>query len=68
MEPLPAEIPEGATVVPGGWDHEHCFICHAEILPDDEELSFVNSDDRWVCAPCYHGYVAAQRLDFIEWS
>jgi hypothetical protein len=27
---------EKFELVRGGWDHEHCYICYAKVLPDDE--------------------------------
>ena len=43
-------------VIRGGWDHEHCYVCSAKVLPGDEwwvthPANF--EDDIGLCLDCY---------------
>jgi hypothetical protein len=43
-------------LVSGGWDHEHCYICWAKVLPGDEWWATLPpnyDDDIGLCLDCY---------------
>jgi hypothetical protein len=49
---------EGECIEPGGWDHEHCSICHFKFLPKDDRNppvpGFVDErGSRWLCERCH---------------
>jgi hypothetical protein len=47
--------------VPGGWDHEHCELCAAKVLPGDEWWAAEGdgrSDPVGVCLACHRDVVA----------
>lgn len=54
--------PDGSTtVVPGGWNHDHCIECHARFSDygKDLRLGYRNDDANiWLCTDCYEKYVA----------
>jgi hypothetical protein len=52
------------TIVPNGWDHEHCEFCNSHIDPGD--LCRRDNMDRWVCVRCYDRYVKTHDLSFID--
>jgi hypothetical protein len=45
------ELPPEAQVVPNGWDHEHCELCHTHIDPGD--YAYTKTDNLWVCLTCF---------------
>jgi hypothetical protein len=54
-----------STVVPSGWDHEHCELCSAHI--DGEDFGYCDPDERWLCESCYDRYVVPHDLSrFLE--
>ena len=41
-------VPEAdETLVPGGWDHEHCMLCNAHIDPCT--TAYVEGEGNWLC-------------------
>ena len=55
---------EASTLEPeiraGGWDHEHCILCMAEIslYPGCQPEAYTDeSEDEWLCIACYEKYV-----------
>ena len=55
------------TVIPAGWDHEHCEICWESIGGGgDQPKGYVNEDDQWVCLRCYENFIARRSLNFVE--
>ena len=43
----------------GGWDHDHCVFCHAEIARHaDFTAGYVTADDQytWICPPCFDDF------------
>jgi hypothetical protein len=40
-------------VVRGGWDHDHCYVCFATILPGDEWWVVDSGDEVGLCQKCY---------------
>jgi len=56
---------EGARVVPGGWDHEHCAVCWETIGTATSE-AFFSEPSEWVCAACYARFIVPRSLDFIN--
>jgi hypothetical protein len=40
-------------VVAGGWDHDHCCVCAATILPGDEWWTSLPPDDVGLCLACH---------------
>jgi len=51
------EIGNG-TIVPGGWDHEHCELCYKTISAIEGYDSIAYTDKKnWVCEQCYEKYI-----------
>jgi hypothetical protein len=40
-------------VVPGGWDHEHCFVCMAKVLLNEEWWRAEPPQQVGLCLECY---------------
>jgi hypothetical protein len=54
------EVPPDASVIPGGWDHEHCSLCWASISPaQDEEATAYTDGSAWLCVSCHCEYIAS---------
>jgi hypothetical protein len=62
VEPGDSERTDG-SIVPGGWDHEHCAICNARIEAGGS--AYVNDYDDWLCERCHDRWVAAADLGFV---
>jgi hypothetical protein len=45
--------PKRARVVKGGWDHDHCYICEARVVPGDEWWAAAPPDQVGLCLDCY---------------
>jgi hypothetical protein len=45
--------PKLYRLVPGGWDHDHCCVCAATILPGDEWWTSLLPDDVGLCLACH---------------
>src|SRR4051812_45104331 len=56
----PNEVPPSdAEIVKGGWDHEHCELCWAEISAAGGNPSAGYTDGKgWLCTACYDRYIA----------
>jgi len=57
--------PDDVTLLPRGWDHEHCALCWAKISETSGQASAYYSDGDWLCMKCYGSYVVGglgQRL------
>ena len=54
------EHPEGAKIVPEGWEHEHCRLCWETISPfgGDERTGYTDGSE-WVCESCFEKYIAS---------
>jgi len=61
---LPDVGPDG--VIRGGWDHEHCELCHAHIGPGD--YGYVDLGEHWVCEKCHGKYIVTHDLSFLDTS
>ncbi len=59
------DLPEGAKIIRGGWDHEHCEICWEKISPHTDPVAMFSEPDHWICRGCHEDYVVPQSLDFI---
>lgn len=46
-------VPEGCTVEPGGWDHEHCDGCNGHINTGQSFWQTVDEPCTWLCEACY---------------
>jgi len=53
------------VVVHGGWDHEHCEVCHSRISTDENRHSYRNAGDFWICGDCYRKYGALKSIAFV---
>ncbi len=58
-------LPEGGTVIKGGWDHEHCDICWETISPQTDPVAMFSEPDHWICRKCHESFVVPRSLDFI---
>jgi hypothetical protein len=47
------EVPEGCTLEPGGWDHEHCDACNGHICAGESFWQTADEPCVWLCAACY---------------
>jgi hypothetical protein len=54
----------GPRIVAGGWDHEHCDLCHSHI--DDGNFGYRDSDNTWLCEACHKKYVEQHNLPFVD--
>ena len=59
--------PDGGMTVPGGWDHEHCFICQAKIGTGGQTVGYVDQSSEWVCEYRYRNFVEPHSIDFVTW-
>jgi hypothetical protein len=69
LRPAPAGVnlvPSGATLVPKGWDHEHCRFCWEKIGAGGVATGFVDDAGTWLCESCYSQFVVTHDLSFIE--
>jgi len=65
---LGQEFLEGAMpreVVRGGWDHEHCELCRANIGAGGAPAGYVDAEERWLCEACYRLYAKPRDLSFL---
>ena len=46
-------VPEGCTVEPGGWDHEHCDVCNRHINAGRTFWQTARGSCFWLCPYCY---------------
>jgi len=56
------------SIVPNGWDHEHCFICNIHIDADEPKCytsPFGNGNLYWVCPLCYSQWIEPHDIGFI---
>jgi hypothetical protein len=52
------EDTKGGVVIPGGWDHEHCELCHETISAAEGHPHYGFTDGKeWVCEVCYEKYI-----------
>ena len=62
------ELQPEQTIVRGGWDHEHCFICNDHI-DEDQPLCFRSAYGKgtfwWACPSCYRKWVITQDIGFL---
>ncbi|MFO0959584.1 MAG: hypothetical protein U0800_19470 [Isosphaeraceae bacterium] len=45
--------PDRARLVPGGWDHEHCSMCLARIVPGDAWWATAPPEEAGLCPDCH---------------
>jgi hypothetical protein len=52
------ESTEGAKVISGGWDHEHCGLCNLTIsaCEGEEHVGFTDGFE-WICRDCYSRFI-----------
>lgn len=49
------------TVIPDGWDHEHCYLCFETISAQPDEVNEGWTDSKaWLCSDCYHKYIESK--------
>lgn len=55
-------------IIKGGWDHEHCVICHKRISEYEDEVKhgYTDQNDVWICQACYKKYVIPKSLALID--
>ncbi|MBS1716850.1 MAG: hypothetical protein JSS72_03860 [Armatimonadetes bacterium] len=60
------QLEPGATqyVVPGGWDHEHCFVCNVHI-DEGKQYFWTEYYDTYCCVACYERWVLQRDMGFI---
>ena len=40
-------------LIKGGWDHDHCYVCFAKILPGDVWWAAAPPDEVGLCLACH---------------
>jgi hypothetical protein len=58
--------PAGATLVPKGWDHEHCRFCWEKIGIGGAAHGFTDDGGTWLCENCYRSFVVPHDLSYME--
>jgi hypothetical protein len=58
-------LPEGATLIRNGWDHEHCDLCWETISGQTDPVAMFCEPEHWICRKCYERFVVPRSLDFI---
>lgn len=58
-------VPQGVTVIPGAWDHEHCRFCWEKIGVGGAAEGFRDSQSTWLCENCFKAYVAQHDVSFM---
>ena len=59
--------PKIARLVKGGWDHEHCFLCLARVIPGDEWWAIIGpsppfgGDQFGLCLACHERLFGASQ-------
>lgn len=56
-------VPDGGTVEPGGWDHEHCDGCNGHVNAGQWFWQSVDEPCTWLCGECHQLF---QRLEGTE--
>jgi hypothetical protein len=57
-------VRSGTRLVPAGWGHEHCELCHDHI--DAGMFGYCDSGNRWMCEKCYERFVMQCDLAFVD--
>jgi hypothetical protein len=67
-QPAGGTLPEGAEdlgVREGGWDHEHCELCRAQIgVAGHQPDGYVDAEEHWLCRACYERYAIPRDVSF----
>jgi hypothetical protein len=67
-------LPKGAVatrIEPGGWDHEHCTLCHERIGRLGDEYGYVAGGSagvdpyEWLCDRCGERFAVPRSLAFV---
>ncbi len=56
----------GGSLVPGGWDHEHCEICYAKLSEREQPVGWISSKGEWLCNQCHADYQVPRSLAFVN--
>jgi len=56
---------EGGTLIPGGWDHEHCEICCEKIGHGGVPEGWTDGQGIWLCESCHDTRVVPRSIEFI---
>jgi hypothetical protein len=58
------QIPEGAVLDKGAWDHERCALCWQTIseYPTDQQEGYFDGGN-WLCMECYSKYIVVSFCD-----
>jgi hypothetical protein len=59
------DAPAGGVIVPGGWNHTHCFVCHATIS-EVHPVFYQSSEGERVCEACHTNYIVPRSLAFLR--
>lgn len=65
LRPYSGEVPEGGTLIKGGWDHEHCEICWETISQQTAPAAVFAEPNHWICKSCFQQFVVPRSLGFI---
>jgi hypothetical protein len=58
--------PAGVSLMPKGWDHEHCHFCGQTIGAGGLATGFVDHAGTWLCEGCHSRFVVTHDLSFME--
>jgi len=57
--------PDGVkTIIPGGWDHEHCQL-YGERIDVEQPVAYAYAEGYFLCKACHDRYVPAHDLSFL---
>ena len=56
---------EGGTLIPGGWDHEHCELCYEKIGHGGVAEGWTDGQGNWLCESCHDTRVVPRSIEFI---
>jgi len=65
------ELGSDRTILSGGWDHEHCFICHEQINEDQPrcfQSEYGKGTFWWACVSCYQRWITIHDIGFLVWD
>jgi len=61
--------PTKVDLIKGGWNHDHCEICHTTIAEGETEIEFENegfySEYEWICKNCHSNFIKPTDLESV---
>jgi hypothetical protein len=57
-------LPGGAAVIKGAWNHEHCAVCMQCICEVCGPEAWISKEGVWVCKKCHEEYICPRSIEF----